>query len=270
MLKRSTADRLGEALDIKNMVRHVIGRAFTRWTGRWSKFTVRIGELRTEFRLLLTVLKADGKNRGRLRRRRRQRALQLEAPLRREFWRAVNSCGVILGTGINLEWKSSKKLPGKLLFVAPVDSPVFSSRVLSLILWAEKTDGRGIPALPGIMGTILAVAAGIIVRRHRAGCPATCWKTSFTRLLRRGDKLSFQPSSPSEDCRHPQGLIRQSFIAATLVLSQRHHQARPAADPPSLHQPTRYKVTGTSIIASAAEVRYNGLAEIGKIRSISR
>ena len=125
--------------------------------------------------------------------------------------------------------KVQKKLPGKLLFVALMGLTCLLIAGFILILWwAEKTGLAGIhPALPGIMGTILAVAAGIIVLGTALLVLTTLLgKDIFlTRLLRGAAIRLLLPAIEfiGKIVGIPRDSIRQSFIAMnnSLVLSQR-------------------------------------------------
>ncbi|HKZ16600.1 MAG TPA: DUF116 domain-containing protein [Geobacteraceae bacterium] len=97
-----------------------------------------------------------------------------------------------------------------------------------ILWWAEKTGLAGIhPALPGIMGTILAVAAGIIVLGTALLVLTTLLgKDIFlTRLLRGAAIRLLLPAIEfiGKIVGIPRDSIRQSFIAMnnSLVLSQR-------------------------------------------------
>jgi len=125
--------------------------------------------------------------------------------------------------------KVQKKLPGKLLFVALMGLTCLLIAGFILILWwAEKTGLAGIHhALPGIMGTILAVAAGIIVLGTALLVLTTLLgKDIFlTRLLRGAAIRLLLPAIEfiGKIVGIPRDSIRQSFIAMnnSLVLSQR-------------------------------------------------
>jgi hypothetical protein len=122
-----------------------------------------------------------------------------------------------------------KKLPGKLLFVSLMGlTCLLIAGVILIIFWAQKTGLAGIhPALPGIVGTILAVAAGMVILGTVLLVLTTLLGRDilFTRLLRGAAIRVLLPVIEyiGKIVGIPRDSIRQSFIAMnnSLVLSQR-------------------------------------------------
>jgi hypothetical protein len=122
-----------------------------------------------------------------------------------------------------------KKLPGKLLFVSLMGlTCLLIAGVILIILWAQKTGLAGIhPALPGIVGTILAVTAGVVILGTVLLVLTTLLGKDilFTRLLRGAAIRLLLPVIEyiGKIVGIPRDSIRQSFIAMnnSLVLSQR-------------------------------------------------